>query len=47
MFKAFELLTRKSVGIIYWSWPFKTQRVVNQGIISLKLMSGQDFAKAR
>jgi len=42
----FELLTSKSIGIIYGSWPFMIQRKVNLGKISLRLMSGQDFANA-
>jgi len=27
----FELMTPKSIGIIYGSWPFKIQRKVNLG----------------
>jgi len=42
----FNLLTPKSIWIICGSWPFMIQRKVNLGEISLKLMSGQDFANA-
>jgi len=38
----FALLTPKSIGIIYGSWPFMIPRIVNLGEISLKLMSGQN-----
>jgi len=42
----FELLTPKSIGIIYGSWSFMIQRKVNLGDISLQLLSGQDIAYA-
>jgi len=40
----YELLTPKSLGIIYGSWPSMIPRKVYLDEISLKLMSGQDFA---
>jgi len=43
----FNILTQTSIGIIYGSWPFMIQRKVNIGEISLKLISGQDFANDR
>jgi len=41
-----DLLTPKLIGIIYGSWPFMIPRRVILGEISLKLLSGQDFANA-
>ena len=43
----FDLLTLKSIGIIYWPWSSMIPRKVYLSEISLKLMSGQDFANAR
>jgi len=40
----FDLLTPKSIGIIYGSWTSMILRKVNLGEIIFKLMSGQDFA---
>ena len=40
----FDLLTPKSIGIIYGSWPSLIPRKVYLGEISLKSMSGQNFA---
>jgi len=42
----FDLLTPKSIGTIYGSWPSLIPRKVYLGEISLKSMSGQDFANA-
>ena len=42
----FDLLTQKSIEIIYGSWPSLIPRKVYLGEISLKSMSGQDFANA-
>jgi len=36
----FDLLTPKSIGIIYGSWSFRIPRMVYLGEISLKLMRG-------
>jgi len=42
----FDLLTPKSLGIIYGSWPSIIPRKVYLGETSLKLMSRQEFANA-
>ena len=42
----FELLTPKSIEIIYGSWSTLLPRNVYLGEISMKSMSGQDFAYA-
>jgi len=38
----FDLMTPKSIGIIYGSWPFMIPRKVHIG--KIKLMRGQNFA---
>ena len=43
---AFDLLTPKSIGIIYGSWPFTIPRKVHLVDFNLKLKSGQYFANA-
>ena len=40
----FDLLTQKSIGIIYGLWPSLIPRNVYLGEISLKSMSREDFA---
>jgi len=42
----FDLMTPKSLGIIYGSWPSIIPRKVYLGETSLKLMSIQEFANA-
>jgi len=39
----FDLLTQKSIGIIYGSRPTKTPIIVFLSLISFKLLSGQGF----
>jgi len=39
----FNLLTQKSLGVIFWSWPTKTLIMVFLSFIGFKLMSGQRF----
>ena len=38
--------TKKSIGIIYGSWPSMIPKKVYLGEINLKLMSGENFANA-
>ena len=42
----FDLLPPKSIGIIYGSFPSMITRKANLSKISLKLISGQNFANA-
>jgi len=43
----FDLLTPKSIVIIYRPWPTKTPIMASLSLIGFKLLSGQDFANTR